>query len=97
MVPSEQDSTFVPPGTMRLLSLWEPSKNSSFYRSYESDTTIGVVRPQPSPFSIPIAIGREGYREFLEVPLFENGFFKSLDAVFMVMNGYQLIGQSHYG
>jgi hypothetical protein len=23
----------------------------------------------PSPFSIPIAIGREGYSEFLEMPL----------------------------
>jgi hypothetical protein len=50
----------------------------AFNRSYESDTTVGVVRPQPlpgrqaSPFSIPIAIGREGYNEFFGMPSFYN-------------------------
>jgi hypothetical protein len=43
------------------------SKNPCFDRSYESDTTVGVVRPQPLPLP-PAAGKREGSAEFLEMP-----------------------------
>jgi hypothetical protein len=38
-----------------------------FYKGISKNPVFNGLNP--SPFSIPIAIGREGYAEFLEMPI----------------------------
>jgi hypothetical protein len=48
--------------------LWEPLK-TLLLMTLPLLKRLRAGRLNPSPFSIPIAIGREGYKEFLEVLL----------------------------